>query len=418
MKRAVLVLAILLLPTLVMVFFREIASYLAGTSAAAVVLLPDPAGPGSGQPNLFARPGGPVLLSWIESREGEDTLLFSRWSQGAWQPATTIASGNDWLVNWADFPSLSALDDRQLAAHWLKRTGSDTYDYEVVVWTSDNGGSNWSESLLPHAESKLGEHGFVSLVPNKDHWDLFWLDGRHLVDQAPGKGSMSLRHSTFDVNLLLANSTVLDHRVCECCQTSAGLTEEGLIVAYRDRTEAEIRDISVVRQVEGGWTSPQPVFSDGWQSRSCPVNGPALVSQGKVVAIAWYTQANNEPQVKVSFSRDAGRTFGVPVRIDQGDPLGRVGAILLADGSLVVSWLEEMSGQTRVLLRRIVENGPLKPPLSVAASSSKRAGGFPRLAALGNDLWVAWTDIGPKKEVRTAAVIRAHLIGEGGEPPS
>ncbi|MBK8324866.1 MAG: hypothetical protein IPL06_19860 [Betaproteobacteria bacterium] len=113
-----------------------------------------------------------------------------------------------------------------------------------------------------------------------------------------------------------------------------------MLVAYRDRSPDEVRDIYLTRREAGGWTPPQPVHSDNWRIAGCPVNSPALAAQHSHVAIAWYTAAADSPRVYVAFSDDAGQRFGPPVRIDEGSAMGRVSVALLADGSALATWLE------------------------------------------------------------------------------
>lgn len=129
---------------------------------------------------------------------------------------------------------------------------------------------------------------------------------------------------------------------CECCQTDAAMTTGGAIVVYRDRTEAEIRDISFVRRDDDGWTRPEPVHSDGWVVPGCPVNGPAVAAggpQGRQVAVAWFTASGNRPRVQVAFSADAGAHFETPVAIDAESPVGRVDVALDDAGDAIVTWL-------------------------------------------------------------------------------
>src|SRR5215475_4973293 len=91
----------------------------AGASAQ-VRELTSPAGTGSGQPNLAVSPDGRVYLSWIERLgEGTFSLRFATLEKDGWSTPRVIAEGSNWFVNWADFPSMVALPDGSLAAHWL-----------------------------------------------------------------------------------------------------------------------------------------------------------------------------------------------------------------------------------------------------------------------------------------------------------
>ena len=56
-------------------------------------------------------------------------------------------------VNYADFPSLLALDDGLLAAHWMtfipKSDG-----YRINIAFSRDDGKTWSKPVVPHRETK------------------------------------------------------------------------------------------------------------------------------------------------------------------------------------------------------------------------------------------------------------------------
>src|SRR5262249_36257433 len=134
----------------------------------------------------------------------------------------------------------------------------------------------------------------------------------------------------------------VDRRTCDCCQTGVAVSARGPVLAYRGRTADEIRDVLVVRQVGGGWTAPKPIHADGWHIAACPVNGPEGAAQGDPVAVAWFTATRDTARVNVAFSTDGGETFGVPIRVDDGQPAGRVDVELGADGRALVTWIERV----------------------------------------------------------------------------
>ena len=101
------------------------------------------------------------------------------------------------------------------------------------------------------------EHGFVSMLPyNNDSFFVTWLDGRTLVGVPKENEQMTLRAAFIDAEGEITNDILLDDKTCECCNTAATMTANGPIVAYRDRSDTEIRDISIVRFVNGNWTGP------------------------------------------------------------------------------------------------------------------------------------------------------------------
>src|SRR5687768_13845898 len=257
--------------------------------------LVSPAASGSGEPNLTTGTDGRVYLSWLEP-EGDSvhSLRFSTLEEGGWSAPRTIARRSDFFVNWADFPSLIPLSDRILAAHWLQRSGSAKYAYEVRIAHSTDSGGTWSEPLVPHRDGTATEHGFVSLFPFRDSLGAIWLDGRNFARAAKGESA--------DMMLVMASVApagaagpehILDDRVCDCCQTSQAVTSSGPIVVYRDRLDGEIRDISIVRWSDSGWTDGTVIHPDRWKIDACPVNGPATAAEGQRVAVAWFTNARD-----------------------------------------------------------------------------------------------------------------------------
>lgn len=321
-----------------------------------------------------------------------------------------MASGADWFVNWADVPSVLRLADGSLAAHWLQKSGADTYAYDVRVSHSSDNGRTWSAPVTPHTDGTQSEHGFGSLFQAPGAGlGLVWLDGRAMKQGhgGHGAGDMSLRYGAFGRDWKQVAETALDTRVCECCPTAAAVTADGPIVAYRDRGPDETRDIYVARWEKGKWSEPAPVHKDGWIFPACPVNGPALSARGRDVAIAWYTGVNGAPRSYAAFSTDAGRTFGKPLLLDDTGSLGRVDVVLLPDGSAAASYLAVTKSGAEFRVRRVQRNGAISAPVTVAAVSSGRASGYPRMALAGGDLVFAWITGGAGGSVQAAvAAIR------------
>ena len=372
-----------------------------------VEAIPSPAAPGSGEPNLARGAGDRVYLTWIEPAGDGHALRFSTDSAAGWSSPRTIARGDDWFVNWADFPALIELSDGTLAAHWLEKSGAGTYAYGVRVTRSSDAGATWSDPVTPHRDGTETEHGFVSFFPSENGVPaLVWLDGRKYAGAEPGGpgAEMTLR-TTRLVGDSLAGEAMLDARVCDCCQTDAAITSKGPLIVYRDRSPGEIRDIAAVRRVAGRWSEPAPVHVDGWRIEACPVNGPAVAADGDRVAVAWFTAAADTMRVRLARSTDAGATFGEPVRVDAGTPEGRVDVALLEGGDALVTWLERSEeGDGRVLARRVDPAGELGDPLLVARTSYARASGFPRMTVADERAVFAWTDPTEPARVRTGAI--------------
>jgi hypothetical protein len=108
--------------------------------------------------------------------------------------------------------------------------------------------------------------------------------------------------------------------------------------------------------------------------------------------------------VQLALSSDSGRTFGRPVRVDDGRPIGRVDVVLLPGGDAIVSWLEQAAKGAEVRARRITAAGLRGPALTLARSSEARSSGFPRLERSAREVTVAWRDAADPPRVRTAVL--------------
>ena len=364
-----------------------------------------PAAVGSAQPQLTVSPRG-VLLSWIERSGDTATLKFAERTSTGWTAPRTVASGADWFVNWADVPSVIRLADNSLYGHWLQKSGPDTYAYDVRLARSTDDGRTWTPSFTPHHDGTKTEHGFASLfqMPGAG-LGLVWLDGRGMKGEGHdghGGGEMSVRGAIYDASGKQISEAPVDLRVCECCPTAAAVTSDGPIVAYRDRSPAEIRDIYIARLVNGAWTDPVAVHNDNWHIAACPVNGPALSADGRRVAIAWFTAKGDQGHAYAAFSNDAGKTFSAPVRLDDFSALGRVDIALLDDGSAVATWIEFQEGRAQFKMRRVEASGAKSTATTVSNLAASRASGYPRLARSGNELVFAWTESTQPTRVMTA----------------
>ena len=179
-------------------------------------------------PNLSVTPDGRVFLTWLEpaATDGYRLMFSVRDDKGTWAEAKMVAEGDNWFLTDADFPSMTALSDGTLAAHWPANAAEDVEAYDVNIAMSHDGGATWSAPIVPHRDKVKSQHGFVSLVPGGGgQLNAIWLDGRNAPEE--GEGDMALMHTTIAADGTLGPESVLDKRVCECCQTSATATSDG-----------------------------------------------------------------------------------------------------------------------------------------------------------------------------------------------
>lgn len=379
-----------------------------------VQVLDAPAAEGALYPRLAHTSEG-VLMSWLEPVGDGWSLRMAYLEDDSWTDPVTVAIGaeGEFMVNWADFPSVTPVGDR-LVAHWLVRDAG-RYGYSVRVSQSHDGGASWSQAWTPHDDGLVTEHGFVSTFPTHDgSAGILWLDGRDLaragllVDGEPtatdgSVAAMTLRYRSLDTSGGASPDVLVDDWVCDCCQPDVAVASGGPVAVYRDRTKDEIRDIYVTQLRDGVWSEGIAVHDDGWYMAGCPVNGPAISARGDDVAVAWFTAPEGVRQVLVALSRDGGVNFGAPVRVDQGNPLGRADILLLDEGAPVVAWMEESGSGAELLIRTVSWDGEPGSSRSVSGIDPGRGSGFPLMEMQGGDFVAfAWTDPGEPARVRVA----------------
>jgi hypothetical protein len=360
-----------------------------------------PAATGSTAPRLSSL-GDRIVLSWIEG----DALKFASYSGAGWSSARTVVTDPLLAVDPANVPGVVPLADGGFAAHWSRNpSAGETHARTLLVATSQEG-NTWSEPRTPHDPRVATDRAMASLVPAPDGgFGVAWLDGRAGELSEYGEGGTGLYWADGTGNGFTPE-VILDARVCDCCKTSAAWTPEGPIVAYRDRGDDERRDVSVVSRNGTAWSKPAGVREDGWVLTACPTNGPAVATSGEKAAVAWFSGGGDQKAVRAALSADGGRTLGPAVRLDGGDPVGRVEAAVLFDGSAAVVWLERKGTGAEVKARRVGPDGQPAEPVTVGTTSPSKKSGYPRIAATGpREALVAWIETGGAEQHLRAATV-------------
>lgn len=346
-------------------------------------------GPNTSAPQLTTSGRG-VIASWLEQADTSFNLKFAERSKGTWSEQHTIASDRNWFVSAADVPSVMRMSNGTLVANWYPAVDFRLEAYDIRLSYSTDEGRTWAAPIVPHHDKTRTQHGFVSLFEMPaGGLGLVWLDGRNQGKQ-PEDAEMALYFASFDSSWKQTIEVSANERVCECCTTSAVVTPDGVVAAFRDRSPKEIRDIHVTRLENGQWTDAQVVHADNWEIDACPVNGPALSARGRQLAAAWFTGKDDKGQAFAAFSSDAGRTWGAPIRLDDQTSLGHVDVEMLDDGSAVATWVEFADSRSQFRLRRVETSG--RRSASINISGESRVSGYPHVARSGNELVFVWTE--------------------------
>ncbi|MFT5998866.1 MAG: hypothetical protein ACI81P_001321 [Neolewinella sp.] len=379
----------------------------------------------------FAQQDSTFILSFVRSTEQQSELHYAlhtfdnKWGILLDRP---IHVDSNMFINWADFPSITVYTPdipnpppmyKYYWAHWLQYSGKGTYDYDVMGMNF--GDRVFFDPVKLHQDTVSAEHGFVSTANlGQSDIQVSWLDGRYTkeVGAAAGAadgetqeedhghghgGAMTLRTKALSDSV----SVELDHRVCDCCNTATTATKDLVMVAYRDRSEQEIRDIGYVIKPTGGeWSTPKLVHADNWEISGCPVNGPALAANDAGnIAVIWYTAPADRAQIRFSRYDAANDAFSPPLLLDDNTPLGRVDLQLAEDGTAYATALttKEDTDDAFLTLWTISPSGEVSRE-DLATTSAARSAGFPKIALFQNKLYWTRTVLGDKKGDQYAEV--------------
>lgn len=207
--------------------------------------------------------GGAPVLVWLEREPAR--LFGAACDDGAWTTPAEAARGGDWFLNWADLPAAARDAAGRTVRTWLPMNGAGAYDYGVRFRFADAARDLAAEGRL-HEHGGAGEHGFVALTPlPAGGFFAVWLDGR-----AHAERGQQLRGRAIRADGSLGPELLLDDRCCDCCPTAAvALPDGAVLVAWRDRSDDEIRDVSFARGMPedaASWSAARAVAPDGWRT--------------------------------------------------------------------------------------------------------------------------------------------------------
>ena len=379
------------------------------TKTEGFISLKNPTSGNSSLPRLFGTENQ-LFMTWVEQKDSISVLHYSVFKDGNWLKPFEVNSGNDWFINWADFPAIAENNGNIIISH-LQKSANGKYTYDVKINLFSAKTNTWKKDILLHNDGTASEHGFVSVVPNGDSsFYAIWLDGRntaggHGDHENTEGGAMTLRGRVVHADGTMQPEVELDNRVCDCCQTAMANVNGAPVILYRDRSETEIRDISIIGLFEDSFSSSQPVFNDNWEIPGCPVNGPSMASYKNNVAVAWFTGVGESPKVQLAFSKNSGKTFSAPIQINSHETLGRVDVVMVSENTAIVSWMETIGDDTFIQAMRVSADGTKGFSITISKTSFERSNGFPQLELVGDKVYAAWTMVdGTKSAINTASI--------------
>ncbi len=367
-----------------------------------VEAMANPSGATSLQAHWGTTQDGSPLLSWVETtKDGSYTLRYAIRRGMQWSEPRTIVTNRNFFRQPAESPSVISFANGSLLAEWVEIPPAAS-DAEYLYVSASKDGVKWTSPVMAHQDRSPVQHALASMVASGEREaSLVWLEALKGED-APS----ALKRTIVNSYGKAVREESLDSDVCTCCPTSVVKTSRGLLVAYRDHTPQDIRDIATVRFENGRWLRSRILNPDKWEINACPVNGASAAARDNKVAIAWYTESQDSPRTQLLFSGDGGATFGKPIRVSTGNSFGHVSAALDEQGGAFVSWLEEGSGAegVRLLVRHVTSAG-VAGAVTQVAQGLRLSVGYPRLLHAAGETWIAWGNSGTAK-IQTARIAK------------
>ncbi len=352
----------------------------------------NPAGASSEASNLFQDEDGEIYLSWIEMLpDSSDGLYISKLESNIFKEKQLVASGNDWFVNWADFPSFAKFENQDTyVVSWLQKSAGGTYDYDVHIAISKGDLKSWNYKFILNQDGINAEHGFLSLHPEGNEMSAVWLDGRNTkVDH----GAMTLRYARFDTEGVIIHDEELDYRICDCCQTDFTIYDETKYVVYRDRSMAEYRDNVIKIGRDSTWSKPIQLDTIHWETSSCPVNGPAIASSENYLATLSYMQNEQDFQVGLNIYDRKRMRMDTSIILNDSLSLGRFDIKFSDDQRIEIIWMEYDQEQNYLM------HGTYDPETHDFKKSKlwkmddRRKSGFPRMVVDSKYCYICYTRV-------------------------
>ncbi len=352
----------------------------------------NPAGADSEASNLFQDEEGELYLSWIEMLpDSSDGLYVSRLKSDAFKEKYLVASGNDWFVNWADFPSFAKFENQDTyVVSWLQKSAKGTYDYDIHVAISKGDLQSWNHTFILNQDGIDAEHGFLSLHPEGNEMAAVWLDGRNTkVDF----GAMMLRYARFDSDGSITHEEELDYRICDCCQTDFTIFDDTKYVVYRDRSMEEYRDNVIKIGRDSTWSKPIQLDTIHWKTSSCPVNGPAIASSENYLATLSYMQNEQDFQVGLNIYDRKRMRMDTSIILNDSLSLGRFDIKFSGDQTLVIIWMEYEQEQNYVMHGSYDISTHNLDKSKLWKMDERRKSGFPRMVVDSEYCYINYTQV-------------------------
>jgi hypothetical protein len=308
--------------------------------------------------------------------------------------------------------------DPEIAVLWTARTTTTA----IKAARSVDGGRSYGAPITLQSQDALGDRGWAALAFDREsNLHAIWLDHRGMAANRPANGAahepgehdgvaMAQRSALYHASTgrTLPWEQELTKGVCYCCKTALAVGPDGALhAAWRHVYAGNLRDMAFATSRDNGRTfsAPVRVNEDGWAINGCPDDGPALAVDARgTVHMAWPTVIpgeNPEGAIFYTSTRD-GQRFAPRVRVPTlGGPKPSHPQIVIDhSGRVFVAWDENVDGRRTGGVREVrpAANGESAfGPIAILAPGDVAL--YPVLAATDKGLVAVWTTGGEHAQV-------------------
>ncbi len=239
---------------------------------------------------------GIPAVSWVEENEGADPkMFFAVWQEGTQKfgDKKEIPIPANVSIHEEGMPKIAFKADGTMLATYESSTPSETKKRgisDLSFMESHDGGYTWTTAKSVFRNKYDGSSPNFSGLNRLTDGEIgvAWLDN----NPDPNVKSRPLMFAKTSKDGRFNDAVEVTSKSCECCRIAVSGDQDGqILIAFRNLTDEEVRDISMSISADDGlsFSAPADLSQDHWIVDGCPHNGPALaVGNGKRY-LSWFT---------------------------------------------------------------------------------------------------------------------------------
>lgn len=344
-------------------------------------------------------PNGIPAVSWIEENKDTDPkMFFAVWLEDTQKfgDKKEIPIPPNVSVHEEGMPKIAFKADGTMLTTYESSTPSETRKWgisDLSFMESHDRGNTWTAAKSVFRNKYEGSSPNFSGLNRLSDGEIgvAWLDNNsdQRIKSRPLMFAKTSKDGGFN------DAVEVTSKSCECCRIAVAGDQDGqILIAFRNLTEDEVRDISMSISADGGlnFSTPEDLSQDHWIVDGCPHNGSALAVGNGKRCLSWFTGAEGKEGVYYAeFDKD-----GKNLRKELLSQDGQFAQIALtADGIPLIAFSEyyekDEKTRMRINLAKAIDSG-FK---IIQLSDSEKDANHPVIQMLNDgSAIVGWTEDG------------------------